>query len=116
MNDTGNSGSRAVVDDLQGIFSQTTESPPGVEACARALRVSVRTLQRRLQAAETSFEREVAVFRVRHAQRLMRETDASLSRIASDVGFTSLARLSVVFRRVEGTTPSQWRKPQKTGV
>lgn len=89
------------------------ELPPEIGALARALALSVRTLQRRLRAEGTSFEREVWNSRVRRAQRLMIETDLPLSRVAQDAGFTSLSRLSVVFRRITGTTPSAWRRERR---
>lgn len=92
------------------------ELPPEIGALARALALSVRTLQRRLRAEGTSFEREVWNSRVRRAQRLMLETDFPLSRVAQDAGFTSLSRLSVVFRRIIGTTPSAWRRERRSSA
>ncbi|AKV00880.1 Transcriptional regulator, AraC family [Labilithrix luteola] len=86
---------------------------PDVEPIAKTMGVSVRTLQRRLFAHETSFEREVSLARVRRAQRLMLETNLPLSRVATECGFSSLSRLSVVFRKMQGTTPSEWRRANR---
>ena len=80
-----------------------------VETTARALGLSTRTLQRRLREAGTTFQGEVLSARVRMAQRRMLESDASLTAIALDTGFTSPQHMATVFRRLVGQTPSAWR-------
>jgi len=81
-----------------------------IEDASKALGLSVRGLQRRLQAESTSFLAQLNDARVRAAQRLMATTDASLSQVALQVGYPSQAQLSVIFRRITGETPSGWRK------
>ena len=80
-----------------------------VEAAASALRVSHRTLQRRLKEAGTTFKGEVTLVRIREAQRRMLDSDAALTAVALDVGFSSLQHFSRVFRQVTGAQPSAWR-------
>jgi AraC-like DNA-binding protein len=82
---------------------------PSVLAVARALGVSTRTLQRRLREAGTTFQHEVTTVRVRAAQRMMKETQHTLARIAQDAGFTSAATFSVAFRKLVGRSPREWR-------
>jgi AraC-like DNA-binding protein len=82
---------------------------PELKAIATSLGLSVRTLQRRLHDEATSFEQEISVVRVSRAKQLMLDTDWSLTKVAMEAGFSSLARLSVVFRRLNGITPSAWR-------
>jgi AraC-like DNA-binding protein len=84
-----------------------------VATVAKRLGVSVRSLQRRLRDSGTCFQRELSLVRVDASRRLMRETDAPISRIATDVGFASPAVLSIVFRRHEGLSPSAWRQKQR---
>jgi len=79
------------------------------EAC-RALGVSERTLQRRLQDAGTTFQAELASARIEEAKRRMVASEASLTAIALDVGFPSLQHFSAVFRKATGQSPSAWRK------
>lgn len=86
---------------------------PSQDDVARALGVSARTLQRRLKEAGTSFQREVTIVRIREAQRLMRDTDHTLARIAIDAGFASAATFSVAFRKVIGQSPRDWREAEE---
>lgn len=86
---------------------------PSAPAVARALGVSVRTLQRRLHDAGTTFQREVTSVRIRAAQRAMRESPHTLARIANDVGFTSAATFSVAFRKLVGRSPREWRDAER---
>jgi AraC-like DNA-binding protein len=79
---------------------------------AKRLGVSTRSLQRRLRAEGTTFQRELSLVRVRVAQRLMLETDVPLSRIAMDAGFPSPSTLSISFRKHTGMSPSEWREGQ----
>lgn len=81
-----------------------------LDAAATTLGVSVRTLQRQLQAAGTSYDVEVQRARVRLAQRLLAEGDAKLGAVALEAGFATQAHFNAVFRRVTGATPGAWRK------
>ncbi len=82
---------------------------PDVDRCARDLRVSVRTLQRRLRELDTSFAEETTRARVRAAEERLK-TEASLTEIAYEIGFSSPQRFASVFREVKGETPSEARK------
>lgn len=82
---------------------------PSIREAARACGTSERSLQRRLLEHATTFQSEVSAVRIREAQRLLRDTDAQLTRIAVDVGCGSLATFSALFRRRTGETPSAWR-------
>jgi AraC-like DNA-binding protein len=85
-----------------------------LDAAARSLGVTERTLQRRLKEAGTSFQDEVTVARVRAAEALMLETDRKLSDIAHAVGCASSQHFSDTFRRVRGVSPSEWRAKHKS--
>jgi AraC-like DNA-binding protein len=77
---------------------------------ARALRLSARTLQRRLREEGTSFQREHATLRVCIAKELMIHTDHDLKRIAFEVGYALPQQFSALFQKRVGETPSTWRK------
>lgn len=77
---------------------------------ARALRLSARTLQRKLAEAGTTFQKELDAARVRVAQRLLVAHGATLTAVAYDVGCASPQHFSALFRRVVGEAPSKWRQ------
>ncbi|HTJ43765.1 MAG TPA: helix-turn-helix domain-containing protein [Kofleriaceae bacterium] len=80
-----------------------------IGACARALGVSVRTLQRQLRDAGTSFRAEVTRARLEVAMRLLQSPDAKLAAIALEVGFATSQAFAAAFRAHTGETPSAWR-------
>jgi len=81
-----------------------------LDAAARQLGVTGRTLQRHLAAANTRFTDEVARAQVARAQRLMLDPEAKLGAIALEIGCASASTFSELFRRVTGETPSEWRR------
>lgn len=88
------------------------DAQPGkvaLEDAARALGLSPRSLQRRLRDAGSTYQNEIARSQVRAAQRLLRESDASLTAIAFEVGCATPQHFSALFRRIAGETPSAWR-------
>lgn len=80
-----------------------------VEEAARALGVSTRSLQRRLREESTSFQQESNGAQVRVAQRLLRDPEIAITRVALEVGL-SPAHFSALFRRATGVSPSEWRE------
>jgi AraC-like DNA-binding protein len=76
---------------------------------ARSLGVSVRTLQRRLRDANTSFQDELARARLKAAEKRLLDSNAQLTAIAIDVGYASLQHFSAMFHRLKGESPSSWR-------
>lgn len=76
---------------------------------ASSLAVSKRTLQRLLAEHGTSFRNELDAARVRVAQRLLRESNERIARVAIEVGCSSPQQLSGLFRRVVGESPREWR-------
>ena len=59
-----------------------------IEAAARRLALSTRSLQRTLREAGTTYRLELKAFRIRRAQELLRG-DHNLGTIAAEVGFSS---------------------------
>ncbi len=95
-------------------FLHAHVSDATLPVAARALGISERSFQRRLADHETGFSHELAQARVRAAQSLLVDTDASLTQIAFAVGCTSLHQFSKTFRKVTGETPTQWRERHET--
>ncbi|HEX8790129.1 MAG TPA: AraC family transcriptional regulator [Polyangiaceae bacterium] len=76
---------------------------------ARALALSTRSLQRRLSEQGTTFRHELDQARVRLAQKLLEDSDATVTEVALQVGLTSPQHLSTLFHRCGHENPSAWR-------
>jgi transcriptional regulator GlxA family with amidase domain len=95
---------------LVWLESHLAEDLP-LSVIARRAATSTRTLSRRFrEAAGTTPAAWIAQARVRRAQRLLETTDASIERIAGDVGFHSASVLRERFLKTTGTSPSSYRR------
>lgn len=81
-----------------------------LERTARAVGVSARTLQRRLEDAGTNFNEMTRVARVTRAGRGLLETDETITNIALSSGFSDGAHLSREFRALIGVAPNDFRR------
>jgi AraC-like DNA-binding protein len=83
---------------------------PAIEATAKALGSSARTLQRALQAAGTTYQAAVDEVRRDLALAFLREPQRTVSEVAFLVGFTEVAAFTRAFRRWTGEVPSAFRQ------
>jgi AraC-like DNA-binding protein len=81
-----------------------------LEGAALHLRLTPRSLQRRLSELGRSFRDEITVARVTAARPLIEASDLKLETIASRVGFASSSNLASAFRRHCGVTPQSLRR------
>jgi AraC-like DNA-binding protein len=77
---------------------------------ARALHMSARTLQRRLEAEGTRFTEVLDGTREERARALLLDDSLSLGEIGYRIGFADLASFSRAFRRWTGMPPGQFRR------
>jgi AraC-like DNA-binding protein/ABC-type transporter Mla MlaB component len=82
---------------------------PAPAAAARALSVSLRTMQRRLKTDSTSFHAQLRLARVEAAQRLLADSELKLAAVAQEAGFPSSQQLATSFKQVTRLTPSEFR-------
>jgi AraC-like DNA-binding protein len=82
---------------------------PSVEALARELGISTRTLQRKLALDGTSYQQQLDRVRSRIARRLLGSTDLGAGEIAWFLGFEEVNSFSRAFNQWEGMTPQRWR-------
>jgi AraC-like DNA-binding protein len=83
-----------------------------VELVARHLRVSVRTMQRQLGSADTSFSALVEEVRRELAVRYMSNPRYPIGRVAALLGYTQQGSFTNWFTLRFGMTPRDWRKSQ----
>ena len=82
---------------------------PSLGQVAADLRVSVRTLQRRLGEAGTSYQRLLDDVRADSARRLLARTNLEPSEVAFVLGFEEYNSFTRAFHAWEGTTPTKYR-------
>lgn len=99
---------------LQPVLTHVLENlhePHSVASLARHAMVSERTFARRFVAETgTSPHQWLLQQRVLRARELLERSDASVERIANEVGFSSAALLRTHFLTVVGTSPQRYRQ------
>jgi LacI family transcriptional regulator len=101
---------RALVVRVEGLFRPNLAEPPDLEDVARRVGMSRRAFERafRDQSGTTPYQ-YLLTLRLEESQRLLRETDWTVSRIGERVGYPEPPRFSAFFRRQTGMSPSEWR-------
>jgi len=95
------------------VGAHVASSLPGgtdVADVARAMHMSPRTLQRRLEQEQTRFSDVLDRARLTAARRLLADSGATLTDVAFRLGFADLATFSRAFKRWTGSPPGQWRR------
>jgi AraC-like DNA-binding protein len=83
---------------------------PDASRLARRMKLSTRTLQRRLEERGTTFSAEVDAARRDLACELLRDRSLATAEVAYRLGFSDPAAFTRAFKRWEGMTPSAYRK------
>jgi len=83
---------------------------PSVEAVAKQLHISPRTLQRRLADEGTSYQQQLDLVRQQTARHLLTSTDMEAGEIAFFLGFEEINSFTRAFHHWAGTTPNRWRE------
>lgn len=89
--------------------------PPRISATAARLKLSPRTLQRRLEQAGTSFAEVLETVRHQVALHYVNETNAPLAEVAFTLGYADLPSFLRAFKRWTGKRPSELRGASTTG-
>lgn len=87
--------------------------PPKLARVAATLFVSERTLKRRLQEEESSFQHLVDQIRLERAGNLLQNTTMNLSQIADALGYADAANFTRAFKRWTGASPSHYRSQSR---
>jgi AraC-like DNA-binding protein len=95
------------------IAAHVATSLPGgsdVAEVARAMHMSGRTLQRRLEQEGTTFSDVLDRARLEVARRALATPSTTLTEVALQLGFSDLATFTRAFKRWTGMPPGQWRR------
>lgn len=90
--------------------------PPKLARVAATLFLSERTLKRRLQAEEASFQNLVDQVRLERAGDLLENTAMNLSQIADALGYADAANFTRAFKRWTGRSPSHYRHQENSSA
>lgn len=96
------------------IASRLRLGVPSLSAVARQFAISPRTLQRRLAAEGTTFERLVDDVRRRTAERLLRDASLAVGEIGYLLGFSEPSAFQRAFRRWHRISPLAYRRSQSS--
>jgi AraC-like DNA-binding protein len=96
--------------DVQKAIASGLPERGSVEHVARALHVSVRTLQRKLVAAGTTFKEVADAVRSRLAEEYLTDPTVSIAEVAFLLGFSDQSSFNRAFGRWTGVPPGKWRR------
>jgi AraC-like DNA-binding protein len=96
--------------EVQKTIAATLPEGGSAEVVARKLHVSVRTLQRKLIAAGTTFREVSETVRTRLAEEYLNDPKVSIAEVAFLLGFSDQSSFHRAFRRRTGVTPGRWRR------
>jgi AraC-like DNA-binding protein len=88
---------------------QDTTRLPDLEAMAKQLHMSSRTLKRRLQEEGSQWRGLLDAELCRRACQALRQPNAHISEVAFALGYQDVSNFSRAFRRWTGLTPKAWR-------
>ena len=91
------------------------DSSPNLHSVAELLRVSTRTLQRRLFEEGLAFAAVVARARLDIAQWMLDDPARTIVEVALDLGYSDQAHFTRAFVRWTGLTPREFRRVRPTG-
>jgi len=96
--------------EVQKALASTLPEGGSAVSVARALNVSLRTLQRKLVASGTTFREVSEVVRGQLAEGYLADATVSITEVAFLLGFSEESAFNRAFRRWTGETPGRWRR------
>ena len=85
---------------------------PGVNinTVARSVGTSTRQLQRVFSDYGGTFRQTIAAIRMKHARKLLADSNVPISQISEMVGYTQPGQFSKAFRHYHGRSPREYRR------
>ena len=100
---------------VEVVRSQLLGGYPTIGATAKALRMSVRTLQRRLFEQDMSYAGLLNFVRTEMAKQWLEQTDDAISKIAKKLAYRHSTHFSRAFTQTCGVTPREYRRMHEAG-
>jgi AraC-like DNA-binding protein len=101
---------RTLADDVRALLSEAIcGDRPAIAKVARSLRMSPRTMQRRLGELGTTYQEVLDDVRRQSARRLLANTDLAIGEVAFLLGFEEVNSFTRAFQAWEQSTPAKWR-------
>lgn len=95
---------------VEHVWSQVLSGEVSIDSTAQAFDTGVRALQRELSREGVDFRTLVNAGRSQRAMELMRGSDASVTDIAMQLGYSTPANFARAFRTATGRSPLQYRR------
>lgn len=95
------------------IHRRLTGRRPKMTDVAREMRLSVRTLQRRLQESSLNFQQMLEEARHESARHYLKRSPLELNEVAYMLGYEDSSSFVRAFRGWEGIPPAQWRESER---
>ncbi|MEK4188470.1 AraC family transcriptional regulator [Paenibacillus sp. FSL L8-0494] len=103
-------GTRSITERVKWIMKRSfSGGRPDIQAVAKVLSMSDRTLQRRLTEENTSFKQLLTQARHEQAREYLADSSLDIKEVAFLIGYEDQNSFYRAFRLWEGDTPSNWR-------
>jgi AraC-like DNA-binding protein len=107
-------GTRSITERVEWIMKRTLSGGrPEIQTVAKELKMSDRTLQRRLTQENTSFKQLLTQARHEQARAYLADPSLDIKEVAFLIGYEDQNSFYRAFRLWEGDTPSNWRVKQE---
>ena len=102
--------SKAIAEQVKGVLKRLLAGRrPGIEDVAKELRLSSRTLQRRLTSAGVTFQQLTQEARRELARHYLKHSSLELNQTAYLLGYEDAHSFFRAFHDWEGSSPGEWR-------
>ncbi len=111
-----NSGDNVVAQLKRRLADLLAQGEANADAACRALRLSRRTLQRRLKAEKTSFQKVLTEVRAELAVRYLKDKRIKALEVAMLLGYSNISSFTTAFKSWYDMPPAEYRQKVLAGA